>query len=62
MGNATKVVREQPARRRAPRLKPIWKVIDEIMSSVPEEDLATLPRDGAAEHDHYIYGTPKRRA
>lgn len=24
------------------------------------ETLDRLPTDGAAEHDHYIYGTPKR--
>ena len=52
-----------PARRRMPvrrKVKPIWEVIDEIMAKVPDEELAKLPRDGAAEHDHYIYGTPKR--
>ncbi|HUT32809.1 MAG TPA: hypothetical protein VNE39_04975 [Planctomycetota bacterium] len=49
--------RRMPPRRKA---KPIWEVIDEIMADVPEEELAKLPRDGAAEHDHYIYGTPKR--
>ncbi len=52
-----------PARPRMPlrrKAKPIWEVIDEIMAKVPEEELAKLPRDGAAQHDHYIYGTPKR--
>src|SRR5215469_15175407 len=29
-------------------------------SEIPEEDLARLPVDGAAQHDRYIYGTPKR--
>jgi len=28
--------------------------------SLHEEVLAKLPRDGASQHDHYIYGTPKR--
>jgi predicted DNA-binding antitoxin AbrB/MazE fold protein len=28
--------------------------------ALPEEVLARLPRDGASQHDHYIYGTPKR--
>src|SRR5207253_2109387 len=31
-----------------------------IGNSLPEEVLARLPRDGASQHDHYIYGTPKR--
>src|SRR5437870_10497354 len=28
--------------------------------ALPEAVLARLPRDGASQHDHYIYGTPKR--
>ncbi|MCH8960297.1 MAG: hypothetical protein IH820_03015 [Bacteroidetes bacterium] len=40
--------------------RPIWEVIPEMMKDVPEEELDKLPSDGAAEHDHYIYGTPKR--
>lgn len=40
----------------------ISEVIREIMSDVPPpEDFAKLPEDGASEHDHYIYGTPKRK-
>ena len=31
-----------------------------IMKDVPDEELEKLPKDGAAEIDHYIYGTPKR--
>ncbi len=40
--------------------RPIWEVADEIRKNVPEEEWAKMPTDGAAEHDHYIYGTPKR--
>jgi hypothetical protein len=28
--------------------------------ALPQEVLDQLPSDGAAQHDHYIYGTPKR--
>jgi predicted DNA-binding antitoxin AbrB/MazE fold protein len=28
--------------------------------ALPPEVLERLPPDGAAQHDHYIYGTPKR--
>jgi predicted DNA-binding antitoxin AbrB/MazE fold protein len=28
--------------------------------TLPAETLDRLPADGAAQHDHYIYGTPKR--
>jgi len=30
------------------------------MRDVPPEIMATLPKDGASQHDHYIYGWPKR--
>jgi hypothetical protein len=39
---------------------PIWEVIAENMQRVPPEDLAALPRDGASQIDHYVYGTPKK--
>jgi hypothetical protein len=31
-----------------------------IVRSIPEEEAAKLPRDGSMNHDHYIYGTPKK--
>ncbi len=40
--------------------KPIWQVAQEIMEDVPDEILNQLPTDGSSQHDHYIYGTPKR--
>ncbi len=40
--------------------KHIWEVAAELVAEIPEEDLARLPVDGAAQHDRYIYGTPKR--
>jgi hypothetical protein len=40
--------------------KPIWEEIDELIRGVPPEELDKLPVDGAEQHDHYIYGTPKR--
>jgi hypothetical protein len=44
----------------APAHKPIWEVAGELRKSIPAEEWAKLPVDGAAQHDHYIYGTPKR--
>lgn len=32
------------------------------MRDVPPEVMATMPKDGASQHDHYIYGWPKREA
>jgi len=39
--------------------RPIWEVIQEISRSIPEEDLASLPRDLSINLDHYLYGAPK---
>jgi PAS domain-containing protein len=38
----------------------IWDVITERMKAVPPEVFDRLPKDGASEHDHYLYGSPKR--
>ena len=39
---------------------PIWEVILGNMSDVPREAFADLPKDGASQVDHYLYGHPKR--
>jgi len=46
----------------APKHKPIWEVAADIRNRIPAEEWAKLPVDGAEQHDHYIYGTPKRPA
>lgn len=38
----------------------ISEVIRERMRKVPPEIMAGMPEDGASQHDHYIYGLPKR--
>ena len=40
--------------------KPIWERIRETFGNLSEEDLDSLPVDGAAQVDHYAYGLPKR--
>jgi Arc/MetJ-type ribon-helix-helix transcriptional regulator len=40
--------------------KPIWEEILELTADVADEEFDKLPVDGAEQHDHYIYGTPKR--
>ena len=42
--------------------KPIWDVIEEENRSIPPEVWDALPTDLSAQHDHYIYGTPKQPA
>ena len=44
----------------APTRKPLREVAADLLKDVPQEVLDRLPTDGAAQHDHYIYGTPKR--
>ena len=41
--------------------RPIWEVISEISSQVSDEEWAKLPIDGAENHDHYLYGAPKKQ-
>ena len=40
--------------------KPIWEKIRDGFATVPAEEMADLPTDGAAQVDHYAYGLPKR--
>jgi Arc/MetJ-type ribon-helix-helix transcriptional regulator len=49
-----------PAATQAHADKPIWEVILELTADVPDEEWDKLPTDLAEQHDHYIYGTPKR--
>src|SRR5438128_5470153 len=45
---------------RASGEKPLWQILSEAAESLPPDVLKNLPADGAEQHDHYIYGTPKR--
>jgi hypothetical protein len=39
---------------------PIWEALIDASLDIPDDELDRLPTDGATQHDHYIYGTPKR--
>jgi hypothetical protein len=41
-------------------LQDLFTSFDRFAQNLPPEELAKLPTDGAEQHDHYIYGTPKR--
>jgi Protein of unknown function DUF104. len=45
-------IEEQPAEQQA---KSVWEILDEIVGTVE------APEDWSEEHDHYLYGTPKRK-
>ena len=40
--------------------KPIGELFEDASLEIPDEELERLPTDGSLQHDHYIYGTPKR--
>ena len=40
--------------------EPFWKAFTRRMHSLPDEVFEQLPADGASEHDHYLYGSPRR--
>lgn len=46
--------------RKAKPLKPLGQILADLGKRIPPEERAKMPRDGAANHDHYIYGTPKQ--
>jgi antitoxin component of MazEF toxin-antitoxin module len=39
---------------------PVWERIIALTADAPPEELEKPPTDGASQHDHYLYGTPKR--
>ena|SRR5579863_5585667 len=41
---------------------PFWETFTQQVHAVPDEVFERLPQDGASEHDHYLYGAPKRSA
>ena len=47
---------ETPASR-----KTIWEKMRESADRIPAEEWENMPTDGASQHDHYLYGTPKRK-
>lgn len=56
----TKYLKQQDPQAEAEIYKPIWEIAQEITSDMTEEEMRQLPTDGAEQHDHYIYGIPKR--
>lgn len=38
---------------------PLGRVIANLGKTISAQERAAMPVDGAVNHDHYIYGTPK---
>jgi hypothetical protein len=53
---------ETPAADRSNTGESLLAMIDRITADMTAEEIAQLPTDGADQHDHYIYGIPKRQA
>lgn len=51
---------ETPDETRPGADRPIWEFAAELVRDIPEGALNALPTDGAAQHDHYLYGAAKR--
>lgn len=59
---AEKVLRER-AQETVPEAspgEPFWKSFARQVHALPDEVFEHLPKHGASEHDHYLYGAPKR--
>ena len=41
-------------------LQTVAEIVLSRMRNVPPEIMAIMPKDGASQHDHYVYGWPKR--
>jgi hypothetical protein len=48
------------AQKTLPPQKSIWEKIRERAARIPDEEWENMPTDGSIQHDHYLYGTPKR--
>ncbi len=42
------------------QVKPVSAIFEELSNQVSLEEWRELPADGAENHDHYLYGAPKK--
>ncbi|MEK6289465.1 MAG: hypothetical protein AABO57_27440 [Acidobacteriota bacterium] len=47
-------------RQKSQPAKTLWDAIQDIVKDVPDEVWDKLPTDGSEQHDHYLYGSPKK--
>jgi len=40
--------------------KPLWELFEAASREIADEEVNRLPADGSLQHDHYIYGMPRR--
>lgn len=56
-----KIVEDKVSARLDRNSRPIWEVLVEMSAEIPDEMWAELPSDGSVNHDHYLYGAPKKK-
>jgi len=54
------MLREEQEKRPRETVRPIWEIIEEISSQAPPGTWDSVPTDGSVNHDHYLYGAPKK--
>lgn len=47
-------------RQKSQPAKTLWDAIQDIVKDVPDDVWERLPADGSEQHDHYLYGSPKK--
>jgi len=55
------MLKENHEARTCEDIRPIWEIIQEISNQAPPGTWDDVPTDGSVNHDHYLYGAPKRR-
>jgi len=63
-GLSLEVWLQKLAEQETPVERPMQAAADIILScmrNVPPEIMSAMPADGASQHDHYIYGWPKKQ-
>ena len=48
------------SQRKPTQVKPLSAIFEELSNELPLEQWSELPADGAENHDHYLYGAPKK--
>jgi hypothetical protein len=55
------MLREEEDNKPREAVRPIWEIIEEISSQMPPGTWDNVPSDGSLNHDHYLYGAPKKK-
>ena len=54
------MLRDEQQPRPSETTRPIWEIIEEISRQAPPGTWDDVPTDGSLNHDHYLYGAPKK--